>query len=160
MGDRVGIEVDLLAYTPISAYSLIASGEPTVTYTDNGSGAPPTVLLRPFNGLTTASNGVVNVAAGGNFLLIKSRTLRIHGGVGTNRSPVADADQVFNKVNLTSSSAGVSGSLGKFVFAAGVNYKTGSEDDVALHNLLNGQVVRTRIDVQNWGFIYSLAYQF
>jgi hypothetical protein len=160
VGDRLGIEVDLLGYTPISAYSLIASSQPTVTYTDNGSGAPPTVLLRPFPGLTTASNGVVNVAAGGNFLLIKSRTLRIHGGVGTNRSPVADADQVFNKVNLTSSSAGVSGSLGKFVFSAGVNYKTGSEDDVALHNLLNGQVVRTRIDVQNWGFIYSLAFQF
>jgi hypothetical protein len=73
---------------------------------------------------------------------------------------VADPDQIFNKVNLLSWTLGVSGTFGKFVFAAGVNHKSGSEDNVLLHNLLNGQAVQTRIDVSTTGVIYSLAYQF
>jgi len=157
---RGAVEFDVQAYTPVSAYALVSSSQPAVTYTDNGTGAPPTVLTRPFNGLTTASDGIVNLSAGGNVQPFEKRTLRIHGGVATNRSPVADADQIFNKVDLVSWTLGVSGTFGKFVFAAGVNHKSGSEDNVLLHNLLNGQAVTTRIDVRTTGFIYSLAYQF
>ena len=157
---RGALEFDVQAYTPVSAYAIVSSSEPTVIYTDNSGGVPPTVVTRPFNGLTTASDGVVNVGVGGNIMPFEKRTLRIHGGVSTNRSPVADADQVFNKVNLMSWTLGVSGTFGKFVFSAGVNHKSGNEDNVLLHNLLNGQSVQTRIDVSTTGFIYSLAYQF
>jgi hypothetical protein len=160
VGKRTELEFDVQAYTPISAYSMVATDQPSVTYTDNGTGVPPTVLLRPFTGVTSASDGVVNVSVGGHYLPLEKRTLLIHGGVSTNRSPVAAADQVFNKANLISYTAGVSGAFGKFQFAAGINYKTGSEDNVTLHNLINGQAVTTRIDVSTMGFIYSLAYQF
>ena len=45
-------------------------------------------------------------------------------------------------------------------FSAGLSRQTRSADDVALRNLLNGDVVHSRIDVRTTGFIYSLAYQF
>jgi hypothetical protein len=158
--ERLEIEVDLQGYTPVSAYSLISSDHPTVTYGDSGAGLPPTIITRPFGGLTSASNGVVNVSAAGHFLLFKERTLRIHGGAGSNRSPVGTSDVIFNKVDLSTWTLGVSGSLAKFQFAAGVNHKSGTADDIIVRNLLNGQVVRTAIDVSTMGFIYSLTYQF
>jgi len=45
-------------------------------------------------------------------------------------------------------------------FSAGLSRQTRSADDVALRNLLNGDVVHSRIDVRTTGFIYSLAHQF
>ena len=74
--------------------------------------------------------------------------------------PVSTEDQVFNKVDLVTWSIGLSGSLGRFQFSAGFNHQSGNAEDVTLRNLLNGQVVRSAIDVGMTGFIYSLAYQF
>jgi hypothetical protein len=157
---RAALEVDLQAYTSIAPYSLVATGEPLAVYTDNGSGVPPAVQLLPFSGLTSASDGVLNVSIGGNVQPFANRRLRIHGSVGNNQSPVAAADQIFNRIDLVSSTIGVSGTFGKFVFAAGVNFKRGSQQDVTLRNLLNGQVVHTDVQLSTTGFIYSLAYQF
>ena len=67
---------------------------------------------------------------------------------------------VFNKVDLVTWTLGLSGSLGRFQFAAGFNHQSGTADDVTLRNLLNGQVVQSNLDVGMTGFIYSLAYQF
>jgi hypothetical protein len=55
---------------------------------------------------------------------------------------------------------GASGTFGKFQFALGLNRQNGGADDIALRNLLNGQVVHSPIDVHIAGFIYSLAYEF
>jgi hypothetical protein len=158
--DRVEFEVDLQAYTSVSAYSMLSSDQPTVTYSDPGTGAPTTVVTAPFGGMTSASDGVVNVSAGGHFVPFKGRAMRIHAGVASNRSPVGDADTIFNKAHLTSWTLGVSGSFAKFQFAAGVNHKGGTVADLTLRNLLDGQVVRTSIDVRTTGFIYSISYQF
>jgi hypothetical protein len=86
--------------------------------------------------------------------------MRIHGGVSTNQSPVNSADRVFTKSDLLSWTFGLSGSLAKFEFAAGLNYKSGTADDLVLRNLLSGQAVTTAIDIHTFGFIYSLAYHF
>ncbi|HEY7289143.1 MAG TPA: hypothetical protein VH583_04840 [Vicinamibacterales bacterium] len=160
VGDRLAVEVDLQAYTPVSAYAMVSTDQPSVVYRDTGNGGPPSVVTSPFPGLTTESNGVVNVGVGGHYLVSKNRTLRIHGGIGSNQSPVGDADTLFNKVDLLSWTLGVSGSLGKFQFSAGVNSKSGTSSDITLRNLLNGQVVHTPVDVKSIGFIYALAYQF
>ncbi len=160
VGDRVTLELDAQAYTPVSAHSLISTDQPSVLYEDSGDLTPPSVVTQPFPGLTSESDGVVNVGLGGNYLVLKNRTLRVHGSVGNSRSPVGDRDTVFNKVDLLSWTLGVSGSLGKFLFAAGFNSKHGTEHDVMLRNLLDGQVVHTQSDVRTGGFIYSLAYQF
>jgi hypothetical protein len=157
---RVEIEFDVHAFTPIDAYPMLSSEEPVRLYTDAGTSGPPAVVSRPFAGLTSASEGVVNVSVGGHVRLFKDRDLRLHAGVGSNRSPAAPEDVVFNKVDLSTWSIGVSGTLGKFQFSAGYNHQSGSADDVTVRNLLNGQEVHSPIDVSIAGFIYSLGYQF
>ena len=157
--ERLAFELDVQAFTSIGAYSLLASDEPVRIYTDTAS-APPSLTTRPFGGLTSQSNGVVNIGAGGHFKVLKDRDLRIHAGVGSNQSPAGSQDTVFNHVDLTAWSVGVSGSLGKFQFAAGLNRQSGTAHDVTLTNLLNGERIQSPISVRLAGFIYSLAYQF
>jgi hypothetical protein len=72
---------------------------------------------------------------------------------------VGAADQVFNKVDLSSWNVGVSGSVAKLQFAVGVDFQVGASD-VLVRNLLNGAPLLTKIDVHTAGLIYSLAYQF
>ena len=158
--DRVEIEVDLQAYSSVNAYSMIATDQPVLIYADTGANRPPTVVSQPFPGLTSASDGVVNVSAGGHVRLMSSRDLRVHAGVGSNQSPVSTDDMLFNNVDLVTWTLGLSGSLGNFQFSAGFNHQSGHTDDVTLRNLLNGQVVQSDISIGMSGFIYSLAYQF
>jgi hypothetical protein len=158
--DRAQLEVNVEAYSAISAYTMVGTSQPSVTYGEQGADLPPSIVTKPFAGLTSASNGVVNVSAGGQVVLIKDRSLRLHGGVGTNQSPVASADTIFTKADLVSWTVGLSGSFGKLQFAAGVNRKSGTADDVTLRNLLTGRVVTSSVDIRTLGFIYSLAYQF
>ena len=158
--DRIELELDVQAYSSIDAYSMLTSDQPVVVYNETGANQPPSVLTRPFGGLTSASDGVVNVGVGGHLRLLANRDLRLHAGVGTNYSPVADEDLVFNKVDLLTWALGLSGSLGRFQFAAGFNHQSGTARDVTLRNLLNGQTVQSSMDVAMTGFIYSLAYQF
>jgi hypothetical protein len=159
MAPRAEAEVDIQGYSPIGAYSLLSTSEPLLIYA-GGANAPPAISRQSVPALTSASDGVVSVAAGGHAKLFGRRELRVHGGIATNRSPVASADTVFSKVNLLTWSAGMTGTFGKLQFSAGLSRQTGSADDVALRNLLNGDVVHSRIDVRTTGFIYSLAYQF
>ena len=158
--DRAQFEVDVEGYTAISAYTMVGTSQPSVTYGDKGTNAPPSIVTQPFGGLTSASNGVVNVSAGGHVVLLKDRSLRIHGGVASNQSPVNSADTIFTRAELVSWTLGLSGSLARFQFAAGLNRKSGTADDVTLHNLLSGPIVNSSIDIRTLGFIYSLAYQF
>ena len=158
--DRVELELDVQAYTSIGAYSMLSTAQPMIIYRDAGGNQPPSVVTQAFPGLTSASASVVNVSAGGHVRLLARRDLRLHAGVGSNRSPVADADMIFNKVNLVTWTLGLSGSLGRLQFAAGLNHQSGVARDVILRNLLSGQVVHSSMDVAMTGFIYSLAYQF
>jgi hypothetical protein len=160
VSDRIELEVDLQAYTSVGAYSMLATGQPVLIYGDAGVNRPPSVISQPFPGLTSASNGLVNVSVGGHIRLIEGRDMRLHAGFGSNQSAVAEEDIVFNHVDLMTLTIGLSGSLGRFQFAAGFNHQSGNADDVMLRNLLNGQVVQSTIDVGMSGFIYSLAYQF
>jgi hypothetical protein len=158
--DRVEVEVDVQGYTSIAAYSLLATDQPTLIYGDSGIGGPASVMSRPFGGLTSASDGVVNVAVGGHFRPLRKRNLRVHGGFATSRSPVGDADQVFTAIDLSSWNVGVSGSLAKLQFAVGVNSRVGAASDVVVRNLLHGGPLLTKVDVHTVGLIYSLAYRF
>ena len=158
--NRVELEVDLQAYSSIDAYSMLTSPRPVIVYRDAGTNQAPSVVSQPFPGLTSASDSVANVSVGGHVRPLQNRDLRVHAGVGTNQSPVAAQDQIFNDVDLVVWSLGVSGSLGRLQFAAGFNHQSGTAEDVTLRNLLSGQVVQSSIKVAMTGFIYSLAYQF
>jgi hypothetical protein len=158
--DRLEFELDLQAYSPIDGYSMLATAQPVIIYGDAGANQPPSVVSQPFPGLTSASDGVVNVSAGGHVRLLENRDLRVHASVGNNHSPVAEQDLVFNKVDLLTWTLGASGSLGRLQFSAGFNHQSGTAADITLRNLLNGEVVHSSLDVAMTGFIYSLAYQF
>jgi hypothetical protein len=158
--DRIELEVNLQTYSSIDAYSMLSTEQPVLIYGDAGVNRPPTVISQPFPGLTSASDGVVNLSAGGHIRPLRGRDLRVHAGISSNQSPVAPEDLVFNKVDLVTWTLGLSGTLGRFQFSAGFNHQSGNSEDVMLRNLLNGQVVRSTIDVGMTGFIYSLAYQF
>ena len=133
-----------------------------MTQTDvvSALGGPPSVLSRPFDGLTSASNGVVNVSLGGQVRVMPDRDLRIHSSIASNQSPVAPADEVFNHVDLLTWTFGVSGTIARFQFAAGLNRRAGDANDIVIRNLLNGEALQTSIDVRSVGFIYSIGYQF
>ena len=156
---RFEVEFDVHGYTPIDAYQLLSSEEPVRLYAD-APGQSPTLETRAFAGLTSASTGVVNIGAGGHVRLLADRDLRLHAGIGSNQSPVAPEDTVFTKVDLTTWSVGLSGTLGNFQFAAGLNRQSGVARDVILHHLIDGEEIRSPIVVRMYGFIYSLAYQF
>lgn len=158
--DRVEFELDLQAYTPIDAYSLLATDKPTVIYGDAGPDTPPTVLTRPFPGMTSASDGVVDVSFGGHVRPLATRDLRIHGGVATSDSPVGAADTVFTNADQTSWTLGASGTFGRLQFSIGVNRRFGIAHDVQIRNLLDGRFVELDVDIRSTGFIYSVAYQF
>ncbi len=157
---RFELELDIQGYTAIGSYQMLSTPQPTLIYSSAGDGTPPSVTSRPFAGLTSVSDGVVNAAVGGHFRVLRNRDLRIHGSFATSQSPVGADDQVFNKVDLVSWTLGASGSWAKLQFAVGVNRHTGTSDDVFVRNLLNGEPVRTAFDVKTTGFIYSIAYQF
>lgn len=159
-GTRFQVELDVHLFTSIDPYALLSSSQPVLVYEDAGGSAAPVVTTSPFAGLTSASDSVVNVAVGGHYKLFESRDMRVHAGVSSNQSPVASEDKVFTRVNLATWSIGVSGTLGKFKFAAGLNRQSGHADEIRLYDRLDGQPVTTPVDVRIAGFIYSIAYQF
>jgi hypothetical protein len=159
VGSRGELEFDLHGYTSVAAYSLLSTGQPIVVYSDTLTAAP-VVTTKPYAGLTTASKGIVNVAVGGHVKILPEKQWLLHFGVATDRSPVADEDQVFTRVNLTSETVGVSGGLGKLQFSAGVHYSAGTSGDVTVRNLADGRSVTTTVNISSLGFIYSLAYTF
>jgi hypothetical protein len=110
--------------------------------------------------LTSAADAVVNVAVGGEVRVARERALRVHAGFATDNSPVAAADQVFDRVDMQSWTVGVSGVIRKLQFAVGINYRSGTAGDVALRNVIRSDAVRTAVDIRTTGLIYSLAYQF
>ena len=156
---RVELELDLHGYTSVSAYDLLSTDQPIVVYTDTPD-APPAVSTRPFSGFTTASKGFVNVAAGGHVRIRSDRPWLLHFGVASDQSPVAPEDTVFTKADLASVTVGVSGTIGRLQFSSGVNYRTGTSDDIELRNLVDGRTVTTAVDISSIGLIYSLSYTF
>jgi hypothetical protein len=160
IGSRAEVELDAHAYSGISPYSMISSPQNVVTYVDRGGGVPATVQSRPFPGLVTASRAIANVSVGGRVQFSGNRPLRLHYGVTANLSPVAPEDQIFDRVNLTTWTVGLSGAVKKLSYAAGLNYSGGTSDNLVLRNVLAGQPVQTAIHLRTIGMIYSMAYQF
>lgn len=157
---RLEIEMDVHGFTRIGAYSILSSSQPVITYADSGTGTAPVIATQPFTGFVSESRGVVNVSAGGHVAFRSGSPWRLHFGVATDRSPVGSADQVFTRVNLRGGTLGLSGTKGGFQFTVGVNYKSGSSDEVALRSLPGIDATQTTIRIRTLGLIYSLAFKF
>jgi hypothetical protein len=158
--DRAQIEVDLQGFTPIARYSMLSTAEPLVFYADAGPAAPPVVTRQPFPPLLSSRRGIVNVAVGGDYAIRADGTLRIHGGIASDQSPVETGDAVFGSIDLLSWTIGLSGQYGRLRFSVGMNQRSGTADNVVLQNLIGARTISTPFDVRTTGFIYALAFQF
>jgi hypothetical protein len=158
--DRAQVELEIQTFGSISPYAMLSTDHQTALYGDAGQNVPPSIITRPFAGLTSAADAVVNAAIGGQVKVLPDRNIRIHAGYATDNSPVAAEDQVFHHVDMGSWTVGVSGGLAKLQFAVGVNHRSGTADDVVVRNLLRGDPVHAAIDISTTGLIYSLSYQF
>ena len=149
---RPGVHVD----RGVSVALVRAAGAPVHGC---GSERAAHVASRSFAGLAAESENWSTSARAATCVRGEAETGAL-GGIGSNVSPVAPADVVFSKVNLTTWSIGVSGTLG--------NLRQGR------HQPPNRECRRCHtgakpveragsalaIDIHLVGFIHSLAYQF
>jgi hypothetical protein len=161
VGKRAQIEFDVDGYSSINSYALLSSSQSLTIYADPGNGTRGTNTDRPFPPVMTSSRSVTNFTAGGHVLIVQSPLpLTVHGGFGTDFSPVPSDDHaVFDQVDFKVFTAGVSGSLGKFSFAFGANSRRGSSQNLVLQNLV-GTPVQTLLQIKTIGITYSLNYKF
>jgi hypothetical protein len=160
IGTRAQAEFDVQQFTGVSAYSLLASGNPIIIYRDAGQGGPPTIEARPFDGVTSASRAITNVTVGGHYQLTADHSYKLHLGFTTDLSPVAPEDQIFDRIDMNAWTIGLSGKASKFVFSGGVNFRRGSSDNVFVRDLLTGESLLTSLEIKTTALIYSLSYEF
>ena len=158
VGRRMEIEVDVSAEMAISTYDMLTSEKPVITYTT--ATGTPVVATHAFGGLVSQSKTAVNIAVGGQVRLTDNGVWRLHFGAGTDRSTVGPEDELFTKIHLGVWTLGISGTKAKFGFTAGVNYRSGSADDVTIGQIEGVTLVRSGIGVRTVGIVYSLSYRF
>lgn len=152
-------EFDLLWFDGAGEYQAYASSQPVIVVVDPGSGSSPSVTNYTARPPVIDSNGVVNVAIGGHFDLRSDRSWVVHGGFGTDRSPVGPNDTVFTKVDLSKFTAGVSARTAHFLGSLGVQYLAGTSDPIVLRDLPAGPLT-TSVKVRSLGLLYSLSVLF
>lgn len=153
--DRLQLEVDVTFSSGTSAYDLFSSQKTATFIVDNGQGGPPVVQQVPFGQIVAQARSVVNVAFGGNYALTENRVWTLHFGFNTDFSPVGEDDDFFSKVDLYGATLGVSGTVGGFTAAIGLNYQFGNANNVPLADILNSD-----ISINSLAIIYSVAYRF
>jgi len=157
---RGEIEIDVKSYSSIDSYTVLSSAQPLTIYTDHADGSAGAIENRSLPTLTSSSNSVTNVTVGGHVVVVPAWAMQLHAGIGTDFSPVPDADHVtFNKVDFRVFTAGISGAIGKLTFALGLNYRRGDSDNLILRNLLV-QPVQTHLNIKTIGLTYAINYRF
>ena len=106
-------------------------------------------------------SAVTNYTGGGHVRILDSPLpLTVHAGIGTDFSPVpTDESSVFGRVDFKVFTTGLSGSVGKFSFAVGLNSRRGSIDNLVLQNLLTAPV-QASLQIKTIGITYALNYKF
>lgn len=105
------------------------------------------------------STAVADIAIGGQVSLTSTGSGLVHGGYGTDRSPVGQQDTVFTRVDLRKITAGLSGRTSHFLGSVGVQYLGGESGSVLLRELPSGQLT-TKFAVHSLGLMYSLTVMF
>jgi hypothetical protein len=161
VGTRAQFEFDIKGFFAIDPYPLLASSQPLTVSTDPGNGTPGTSANQPFPSVMTSARAITNYAGGGHVLVLQSPLpLTVHAGLGTDHSPVPPEDNsVFGRVDFTVFTAGLSGSLGRFSFAFGVNSRRGTAQNLVVQNLITGPV-QASLQIKTIGITYSLNYKF
>jgi hypothetical protein len=160
VGKRGQIEIDMIAHQGAGAYPGLQSSNPLTVITDQGLGGAPTVQTLPLTSPIIDSTSVVNVVVGGRLNLSSNGVWRLHGGYGTDRSPVGPNDTNFTKVDLQNWTVGISGRASIILASLGLRVSTGTSDPIVLRTLTNGQPLQTTMKVTSVGLVYSVAILF
>jgi len=158
--DRFEIELDVKGQTGISAYHGFSSPQNIIFINDKGDGSPAQVTQAPFPGKTFESRGIVNVSVGGHLNLDQKKVWALHAGFLTDRSPVGDQDNFFDRIDLYSATIGVSGTAYHVAGSLGVTYVWGTSGDRVVPDLVGGTLALTKVKISNVGIIYSFSYMF
>lgn len=154
------LEVDVKAQSAVSRYDGFSSPSSVVFIEDAGDGSGARVTLTPFPGRAFSGRSIVNVSAGGHVNLDRRGIWKVHAGYATDRSPVGDEDEFFDRIDLNSVSLGVSGSAHKIAGSLGVTYQFGTSGERAVPDLVGGTLAYTKFKIENWGVLYSFSYAF
>jgi hypothetical protein len=161
IGKRAELEFDVKAYASVPSYTLLSTSQPLTIYRDPGNNAGGSIEKIPFPAITTQFNAVTNYTGGGHVRILDSPfPLTVHAGIGTDYSQVPTEDSaVFGHADFKVYTTGISGSMGKFTFAFGVNSRRGEAENLVLRNLITGPV-QASLDIKTLGITYALNYKF
>lgn len=151
-------EVNLRYHGSVSAYELLSSdttGQRVVV----PPGADPIVTRPAFSPVVQEARSIVNVAVGGSLRV--SRSVRLHAGLFTDRSPVANEEtSIFRSMDLTGGAIGASLAVGRLAGSLGFTGSVGTSGPRDIGPSLGGTTTETRIKVRTLAFIYALSYNF
>ncbi len=159
-GRRGEMEIDVLAYTGAGLYDMFSTTKTLTVIVDQGQGGSPAVQEYPFRAPVIDSRSVINVAVGGRYNLNSDGAWKLHGGWARDGSPVGDQDTAFTKIDLSKITVGLSGRTKYFLGSAGIQYTSGTSDEITLARLQDGRALSTTLGVKALGFLYSVALLF
>ena len=152
------LEVNVRYHGSIAAYDLIAS-ELTGQRVVIPVSADPVATQPAFEPVVQEAKAIVNLAVGGSFKV--SRSVRLHAGFFTDRSPVANVEtSIFRSMDLAGGAVGASLAVGRLSGSLGFTGSFGTSDPRDIGPSLSGSVTETRLKVQTAAFIYALSYNF
>lgn len=154
---RGAIEADVHYYGESKTYDMYETDTSGREVTSSGTGTTTSPLT--FAPTQNSWRDVVNFAVGGNYRL--TETVRVHAGVNSDGSPVADPEtSLFRQVDLLGFSTGVSLTRRQFSGALGLGYSIGESDPLQAFSDLNGQPVETTLKVQSFRVSFAVTFTF
>jgi hypothetical protein len=156
---RFTLEGDIRITQGSGQYAFFTPTRTVTAVVDTGNGAPQAAET-DFRTFGIDSKSVFDFRVGAHYALSPRGKLKLHGGFATNNSPVGTNDEVFQKVNLRRLTFGLSGETEHFVFAGGLDYQTGTSPLYDVYTAQNGQVIKTTVNVDGFGLIYSFGVRF
>ena len=153
-------EVDFRVIQGDGVYTFFSPNTNITGIIDSGGSSVPQGFETPFRSYKIDSRSVVDVRVGGRYELSERGKLTFHGGVATNNSPVGEGDEVFQKANLLRFTAGLTGEKGRFIFAGGIDYQSGTTPLYSVYTAQSGVAVKTTVKAEGFGLVYSFGLRF
>jgi hypothetical protein len=155
---RGQVELDVRYYGAEDQYELLSSDSTAVRITTDAAGVP-TVTAPAFTPVLHQARSIVSYALGANYSI--SRSLRVHGGVFTDPSPVSGPSRsTFRAVNLTGASGGVSLGSGRLTGSVGISASWGTAADRAIGPSLGGVQATTDVSIRTFTALYAVSFTF
>jgi hypothetical protein len=155
---RGQVELDVRYYGAEDEYELLSSEETAVRITTDAAGVP-TISAPAFTPVLHQARSIVSYAFGANYSI--SRSLRVHGGVFTDPSPVSGPSRsTFRAVNLTGVSGGVSLGAGRLTGSVGVSASWGTATDREVGPSLGGLQATTDVSIRTFTGLYAVSFTF